>query len=131
MFRLGYWLVPFLLFAALISASDLGINVGSKAASQLLSQGMHSGLQKPRKLNIEMMTAKDPWFEPIAHVDTNAKVLVRDLSIRFHDDLVDVKMNSLTVKSKSNVVLPLPFFLGEDVAVVNAQVCPIYLDSNN
>ncbi|KAI6175966.1 hypothetical protein M3Y97_00747800 [Aphelenchoides bicaudatus] len=121
MARLG-WLMLLLLFAALVNASDLGVNVGSKAASQLISQGLHTALQKPRKLNIEMLSANNPWFDPIAHVDTNARVLVRDMNIRFHDDLVDVKMTNISVASKSNVVLPLPFFLGEDVALVNAQI---------
>jgi hypothetical protein len=116
------WLTPFLLFVAVATASDLGVNVGSKAASQLISQGVHSALQKPRKLNIEMLSAKNPWFEPIAHIDTNARVLVHDLHVRFHDDLVDVRMTNVSVSSKSNVVLPLPFFLGEDVAIINAQV---------
>lgn len=78
--------------------------------------------QKPRRLNIEMMSSKNPWFDPVAHVDTNARVLVSNMSVRFHDDLVEVKMTNLSVSSNSNVVLPLPFFLGEEFALINANI---------
>lgn len=127
MMPLNSWLLPILfVLVAVVSGSDLGLNAGSKAASQLASHGLHSALQNPRRLNIELLTAQNPWFDPIAHVNTHARVLVRDLSVRFHDDLVDVRMTNLSVSSDSNIVLPLPFFLGEDNVKVDAQVIQFF-----
>ncbi|CAD5219796.1 unnamed protein product [Bursaphelenchus okinawaensis] len=114
---------PFLLLAIHASGSDLGFSVGSNAASQLAQHAVHSVLQQPRKLQIEMRNSANPWFEPIAHLNTNARVLVDDIKIRFHSSMVDLKMHNLSMKSHTEVVvLPLPFFLGEDVAHVSAQV---------
>jgi hypothetical protein len=127
MISLKLWLISPLLLATFVCSSDLGINTGSKAASQLVSESIHSALQNPKRLNIELLSARNPWFDPVAHLTTEARVLARDLNVRFHDDLVDVLMSNLSVKSNSNIILPLPFFLGEDNVVVNAEVGYILL----
>ncbi|KAI6234561.1 hypothetical protein M3Y99_00773700 [Aphelenchoides fujianensis] len=110
------------LLAPAVRAADLGFNLGSKAASQIVSHGIHSTLQQPRRLDVELVSGQNPWFDPVAHFDAKARVFMQTMDVRFHDDLVDVKMANLTVFLTSGMILPLPFFLGEDTANVNAEI---------
>jgi hypothetical protein len=71
---------------------------------------------------MELMSAKNPWLDPIAHLDSNARVYVHGMEVRFHDNLVDVRLTNLTVFSNNNIVLPIPLLLGEDNAIINAKV---------
>ncbi|KAI6236545.1 hypothetical protein M3Y95_00169100 [Aphelenchoides besseyi] len=116
------WIFLFASFISLTYAADLGFNLGSKAASQLVSHGIHSVLQQPRRLDLELVSSKNPWFDPVAHFDAKARVLMRNMDVRFHDDLVDVQMMNLTVYLTSDMVLPLPFYLGEDTANIHAEI---------
>lgn len=101
----------------------MGFSLGSSAAGNLATYGVRSMLQQPRQMYVELQSGVGPWFEPIAHVDTKNRIGFESLVIRFHDDLADARLENVTLRSASKVhVLPLPFFLGEDIAHVTAAV---------
>lgn len=107
----------------LVHGSDLGFSVGSRAASQLVQHAVKTALHQPRRLQLEVRNSGRPWFEPIAHLDSKAKVSLNEVNVRFHNNWVDVNLSKLTINSTTNiVVLPLPFFLGEDTAHLVADV---------
>lgn len=108
--------------------SSLGLGLGSTAAGNIATYSVRSMLQQPRQMYIELQSGVGPWFEPIAHVDTKNRIGFESLNIRFHDDLADARIQNVTLRSESKVhILPLPFFLGEDIVHTHADIPNIHL----
>lgn len=117
------WLLLLLLGAWPARGSDLGFSVGSRAASELARHVVHSALQQPRRFQLDLKNAEQPGFEPLARVGVKARLQLNRLQVRFTDGFAEVSVHNLSLHSVSDVaVLPLPFFLGEDSAHLDAEV---------
>jgi len=117
-------LVLCLLIQNISSSTDLGLNLGSKAAGKLATHCIHYALRQPRVLKLNLQSSVNPWFEKVAHVTSRTKLSLSNFTIQFENNMVELTLYDVILKSTSQVnIMPLPFFLGEDTAHLYAEVC--------
>ncbi|KAI1704494.1 hypothetical protein Ddc_16136 [Ditylenchus destructor] len=106
------------------SHPDVGLNMGSSAAAKLLKHYTNSALRMPRQLHMDLRSGSgEPWFDPIAHVDSSNRITLGQLRVVFRNNQIEAEMNDVVVRSASTIfLLPLPFFFGEDTAHITAQI---------
>lgn len=107
-----------------VDASELGLTVGSSAATKLASHCMNYFLRQPQAVKIKCESGVEPWFASIAHIDSRTRISFDNFTVGFEKSLIDLTLNDVMLKSTSIInLLPLPFFIGEDTAHVTAHVC--------
>uniref|UniRef100_A0A915D1E7 Uncharacterized protein n=1 Tax=Ditylenchus dipsaci TaxID=166011 RepID=A0A915D1E7_9BILA len=106
------------------SAADSGLTIGSSAASKLLTHYAHAALRQPKQMTLDLRSGSgQPWFDCIAHVDSKNRIALGNMKVSFHNNQMEAKMEDIVVRSDSNIILlPLPFFLGEDIAHITAEI---------
>lgn len=106
-----------------IYASELGLTLGSEAATKLASHCVNYFLRQPTPLRVKCESAIEPWFSSIAHVDSRTRVSFENFTVGFEKSLIELTLNDVLLKSTSIInLLPLPFFIGEDTAHITTHV---------
>uniref|UniRef100_A0A914EDH1 Uncharacterized protein n=1 Tax=Acrobeloides nanus TaxID=290746 RepID=A0A914EDH1_9BILA len=106
-----------------VDASELGLTVGSSAATKLASHCMNYFLRQPQAVKIKCESGVEPWFASIAHIDSRTRISFDNFTVGFEKSLIDLTLNDVMLKSTSIInLLPLPFFIGEDTAHVTAHI---------
>jgi hypothetical protein len=117
-------LANIIFFSYLVNgSSDLGVNLGSKAAGKLATHCLNYALRQPRQLKLNLQTGVSPYFNKIAHVSSRTKLSLNNFTVNFDNDMVELSLYDVILKSKSDInLLPLPFLFGEDTAHLHAEV---------
>jgi hypothetical protein len=113
----------FISFLFVDGSADLGVNLGSKAAGKLATHCLNYALRQPRQLKLNLQTGVTPYFNKIAHVSSKTKLSLKNFTVNFDNDMVELSLYDVTLKSTSEInLLPLPFLFGEDTAHLHAEV---------
>lgn len=111
----------FLFFA--IFASDLSLDVGSGAASQLLRKATNLALNSPRPLQFTLNTHQQPFLSSLALIETTNRISYSNLTIKFSPEIIHLLANDVKLYSISNVspnIWPVSF--GDEVVDFTVQV---------
>uniref|UniRef100_A0A915EN99 Uncharacterized protein n=1 Tax=Ditylenchus dipsaci TaxID=166011 RepID=A0A915EN99_9BILA len=91
------------------SAADSGLTIGSSAASKLLTHYAHNSFETAQTDD----AGPEEWN----------RIALGNMKVSFHNNQMEAKMEDIVVRSDSNIILlPLPFFLGEDIAHITAEI---------
>ncbi|KAK6111244.1 hypothetical protein QQG55_42895 [Brugia pahangi] len=106
-----YLLLVYLTFSAqllylkysVITASDLSLDIGSGAASQLIREAAHQLLSSPRSLYLSFRTHESPLLLPLAYIKTYNRISYSNVTVKFYPDTIRLKASSVRINSKSNI----------------------------
>uniref|UniRef100_A0A915PS82 Fatty-acid and retinol-binding protein 1 n=1 Tax=Setaria digitata TaxID=48799 RepID=A0A915PS82_9BILA len=84
-------------------ASDVSLDIGSGAASQLLRQAAHQLLSSSRPLYLSFRTDEKPLLLPLAYIKTYNRISYSNVTVKFYPDTIRLKVSSIRIHSKSNI----------------------------
>ncbi|EJW78870.1 hypothetical protein WUBG_10218, partial [Wuchereria bancrofti] len=88
---------------SIITASDLSLDIGSGAASQLIREAAHQLLSSPRSLYLSFRTHESPLLLPLAYIKTYNQISYSNVTVKFYPDTIRLKASSVRINSKSNI----------------------------
>ncbi|KAL3982866.1 hypothetical protein ACH3XW_48855 [Acanthocheilonema viteae] len=88
---------------ALITASDVSLDIGSGAASQIIREATHQLLSSSRSLYLSFRTHRKPLLLPLAYIKTYNRISYSNVTVKFYPDTIRLKANSVRINSKSNI----------------------------
>lgn len=86
-----------------IRASDVSLDIGSGAASQLIREAAHQLLSSPRSLYLSFRTHRKPLLLPLAYIKTYNRISYSNVTVKFYPDTIRLKASSVRINSKSNI----------------------------
>ncbi|OZC09135.1 hypothetical protein X798_03882 [Onchocerca flexuosa] len=90
-------------YYSFISASDVSLDIGSGAASQLIREATHQLLNSPRPLYLSFRTHQKPLLLPLAYIKTYNRISYSNVTVKFYPDTIRLKASSVRINSKSNI----------------------------
>lgn len=94
------------------SSSEVSLDVGSGAASQLIREAIHQVLSSPRPLYLSFRTHHQPLLLPLAHIKTYNRISYSNVTIKFYPNTVRLTASNIRVHSKSDIrpnIWPMSF----------------------
>lgn len=94
------------------SSSEVSLDVGSGAASQLIREAIHQVLSSPRPLYLSFRTHHQPLLLPLAYIKTYNRISYSNVTIKFYPDTIRLTASNIRVHSKSDIrpnIWPMSF----------------------
>lgn len=106
-----------------ITASDISLDIGSGAASQLVDEAAHHLLSSPRSLSLSFRTQQKPLLLPLACVKTYNIISYANVTVKFYPGTIRLKARSVRINSKSNITTSIwPLSFGDEIVDVAVYV---------
>uniref|UniRef100_A0A0N4V4W9 Fatty-acid and retinol-binding protein 1 n=1 Tax=Enterobius vermicularis TaxID=51028 RepID=A0A0N4V4W9_ENTVE len=90
-------------FISLGASSDVSIDVGSGAASQLLREALHQVLRTPRAAQVSLRTRPEPLLPSLAKIDAENRIYFENVTFQFESKLIRLNAYNVRIQSVSTI----------------------------